>query len=318
MAPGEATAAGAFEDARLHERPCGARRLTVSVAVITGSTGLIGSEAALTSRPRHGRGRDRQRHAKGVLRLRGIDRLEPVPAGEGARRALHAPRWTSGTARGSTRSSAATDDRRARHPHRRATVTRLGGEAAAHRLRHQRGRHLERARGDAPVLARCGVHLHLHEQGLRRPPQLAPAPGARDPVGDRPRAHLRGRNSRGHVHRSLPAQPVRSVEGRRRRPGPGIRPLLRDADSLLSRRDPDRAAPLRRRAARLPCVRDALRDDRHPVHRVRIQGQAGARRDPQPRSDPRLPRVLPSPRVAEVYNIGGGRFSNASVLEAIG
>jgi hypothetical protein len=25
--PGEATAAGAFEDARLHERPCGARRL---------------------------------------------------------------------------------------------------------------------------------------------------------------------------------------------------------------------------------------------------------------------------------------------------
>ena len=55
-----------------------------------------------------------------------------------------------------------------------------------------------------------------------------------------------------------------------------------------------------------------------PVHGLRLQGQAGPRRDPQPRPDPRVRRLLRrAPRVAEVYNIGGGRFSNASVLEAI-
>ncbi len=68
---------------------------------------------------------------------------------------------------------------------------------------------------------------------------------------------------------------------------------LRNADGLLSRRDPDRAAPRGSRAAWLPGVRDAVRDDRDRVHRVRIQGQAGSRRHPQPRSDPSLPRVLP-------------------------
>ena len=47
------------------------------------------------------------------------------------------------------------------------------------------------------------------------------------------------------------------------------------------------------------------------------KGKQVAGRDPQPRPHPRIRRVLQGAVVAEVYNIGGGRFSNASVIEAI-
>ncbi len=42
-------------------------------------------------------------------------------------------------------------------------------------------------------------------------------------------------------------------------------------------------------------------DHRHPLHRVRLPGQAGARQHPQRRPDPRLRRILPARRV-----VGGG------------
>ena len=54
------------------------------------------------------------------------------------------------------------------------------------------------------------------------------------------------------------------------------------------------------------------------LHRLRLQGQAGPRQHPQRRPDRRLRRLPQAPRApAAVYNIGGGRFSNCSMLEAI-
>ena len=61
---------------------------------------------------------------------------------------------------------------------------------------------------------------------------------------------------------ATPAQPLRRVEGRGRRDGAGVRPLLRHADGLLPRRLPHRPEPLRRRAARLPRLPGAVRSAR--------------------------------------------------------
>jgi nucleoside-diphosphate-sugar epimerase len=66
--------------------------------------------------------------------------------------------------------------------------------------------------------------------------------------------------------------------------GAGVRPILRNADGLLSRRHAHRAEPLGRGAARIPCLRHALRHDGDALHRVRLPGKAGQRRDSQPRS----------------------------------
>ena len=65
-----------------------------------------------------------------------------------------------------------------------------------------------------------------------------------------------------------------------RRDGAGIRPLLRVEDGLLPRRLPDRPRPFRRAAARLPVLSDEVRGDRPALSRVRLQGQAGARQHP--------------------------------------
>ena len=91
------------------------------------------------------------------------------------------------------------------------------------------------------------------------------------------------RHRRDLPHRRHPAQPVRRVEGRGRRDGAGVRPLLRHADGLLPRRLPHRTEPLRRRAARLPRLPGKVRPRGPPVPRLRLQGQAGARQHPRPR-----------------------------------
>ena len=61
---------------------------------------------------------------------------------------------------------------------------------------------------------------------------------------------LRGRHRRDFPHRSVEALAVRRLQARRRRHGAGVRPLLRAADLLPARRLPDRSEPFRRRAAR--------------------------------------------------------------------
>ena len=85
-------------------------------------------------------------------------------------------------------------------------------------------------------------------------------------------------------HRQQHAQRVRRLEGRGRRHGAGIRALLRPEDGVFPRRLPDRPRPLRRRAPRLSVVSREVRGDRPAVHGVRLQGQAGPRQHPLPRS----------------------------------
>ena len=65
----------------------------------------------------------------------------------------------------------------------------------------------------------------------------------------------------------------RCVEGRRRRDGAGVRPLLRHEDRLLPRRLSYRAEPQRHATARFPCIPDAMRRHRSALHRVRVQGK---------------------------------------------
>ena len=151
---------------------------------------------------------------------------------------------------------------RAGRAHRRAAVARLGGARAAHRLRGQRDRHAEPAAGRARQLPGRDVRLHLDEQGLRRPPELPAAAGARDALGAARRPRVVRRHPDRHVDRPLHALAVRRLEGRGRHHGAGVRALLRHADRLLPRRLPDRPAARRRPAARLPRLP-------HEVHRHR-------------------------------------------------
>ena len=121
-------------------------------------------------------------------------------------------------------------------------------------------------------------------------PERAGAGRARDALG------LRGsRAARGH-RRELPdrrddAQPVRRVEGRGRPARAGVRPLLRDAHRLLPRRLPHRLGARERGAARLPRVPRALHPRAADVPDLRLQGQAGAGQHP------RAGRLLGDPRV---------------------
>ena len=111
--------------------------------------------------------------------------------------------------------------------------------------------------------------------------------------GGRSTPSTRTRTASARTCRSTPpAQPLRRFEGRRRRARAGVRPLLRAPHGVLPRRHADRPEPLGRGAARLPRLRHAVRHDRPAVQGLRLQGQAGPRRDPQPRPDPRVRRVL--------------------------
>ena len=185
---------------------------------------------------------------------------------------------------------------RARHPHRRPALPRLGRERPPDRLRRQRQRHPQPARGDPRQLPRGAVHLLLDQQGLRRHPEPAAARGPREAPRAAGVPPLLQRDRHDDVDRLLDPLAVRRLEGGRRPAGPGVRPLLRDADRLLPRRLPDRAPARRRQAARLPRLPDEVHRHRDPVHRLRLRGQAGARQHPQRRPDRRLRRVPRAPR----------------------
>ncbi len=224
-----------------------------SVVVVTGSAGLIGSESV--------------RHFAGLgMDVVGIDndmrgyffgkdgstKWNLRPAHQGGRRAVHPPRPRRprpGRPRPAVRRPG--PRRRAGHPLRRAAVARLGGPRAVHRLRRQRGRHAQHARGGPAALRRRAVHLHLDQQGLRRPAQLAAAGRARDPVGAARGPQVVRRHRRDDVDRPVPALGVRGQQGGRRRDGAGVRALLRHAHGGVPRRDAHRAGALRGGIARL-------------------------------------------------------------------
>ena len=117
---------------------------------------------------------------------------------------------------------------------------------AVHRLRRQRRRHAEPARGDAPARAGRDVHLHVDEQGLRRRAERAAAAsswrrGGRSTPATATHDGIREDMSiDGSLHSG-----VRRVEGRGRRAGAGVRPLLRPARRRASAagRSPARSTP---------------------------------------------------------------------------
>ena len=159
-------------------------------------------------RPGPGRRRHRQRHARATS---SAPRRRPPGACERleqrAGRGVHATSTsTSATAtRWPTLFARVRPRHRAGHPHRRAAVARLGRARAVHRLRRQRRRHAQPARGDPPALPRRAVHLHCSTNKVYGDtPERAAAGRAGDPVGDRPGAPVRSTASP-RTCRSTPA-----------------------------------------------------------------------------------------------------------------
>ncbi len=149
-------------------------------------------------------------------------------------------------------------------------------------------------------------------------PNSLPLARARDAVGDRPGAHLRERHPRGHVHRSLAC----TASSARRRSAADI--LVQEYGRYFGMR----TACFRGGTLTGPChsatelhgflayvMRCAMTGTAYTVF-----GYKGKQvRDAIHSLDliRAFDEFFREPRVAEVYNIGGGRFSHASVLEAI-
>ena len=209
---------------------------------------------------------------------------------------------------------------RARHPHGRAALARLGGVGPADRLRRQRQRHAEPARGDAPPRARRDVRLHLDEQGLRR---HAEPPAAR------------GAARRGWSCRRTTATSAASTRRcRSTRSTHSLFGVSKAAADLLVQEygryfdmptvcfrggcltGPNHAGAQLHGFLVLP---HELHRHRRAVHGLRLRRQAGARQHPQRR--PRARASTPSTRAPRA---GRGlqprrraRQSNCSMLEAI-
>ena len=225
------------------------------------------------------------------VRVDGAERTAPAPHHVRERvplaRARHPRRR-----RRSTPSSRSTRRARARHAHGGAAVTRLGGQRSAHRLHRQRDRHAQPARGDAPAQPRRDVHLHLDQQGLRRPPELPAARRARDPLELPSRSPLLRRDR--HDRCRSTAACTRCSARRRPRPTCSCRSTAatstcrRSASAAAASPGPNHAgAQLHGFLSYL--MRCTVTGD--AVHGLRLRRQAGARQHPQ-----RRPRRARSPR----------------------
>ena len=223
----------------------------MSVAIITGSAGLIGAEAV------------RFFSSKG-FQVVGIDNdmrkafFGDDASTEWSRRDLdrrHSPLHASRDRHPGSRRRSSRAVRRVRHrhqadrPHRRPALARLGREGPAHRLLRQRQRHADPAGSDPQVLPRGRA-------SSSRPPTRSTAT---TPTACRWSSSRRGgRSTPSHPYYEhgidenlsvdqTQALAVRRLQARRRRDGPGVRPLLRHEHRLLPRRLPDRPGPLRHR-----------------------------------------------------------------------
>ena len=180
-------------------------------------------------------------------------------------------------------------------------------------------RDIRNARSDAAFCAGGGLHFHVDEQGLRRPSEPACRWWRwRRDGKSRPVTRMRRGNSGNDVDRRNDAQLVWSIEGCRRRSGAGIRALLRHEDGVFSRRLSHRPQSLRHAAPRVPGLPDEMRG-----HRTRLTRSSATSGSRSATTFTAADLVAPSnksssnPRSGEVYNIGGGRQSNCSMLEAI-
>ena len=265
------------------------------VAIITGAGGLIGSEAVDPSSARASTWSASRTTCGPASSARVLDLARHPASGRGLPPQF---RWENADIRDTAdrpHLRRARRQDRARRPHRRAALARLGRERPADRLRRQRQRHPQPARGHPRPLPRRAVRLLLDQQGLRRHPQPAAAgePGATARAAPGPPLLQGDRHD--HVDRLLHPLAVRRLQGGGRPAGPGVRPLLRDADRLLPRRLPDRAAARRRQAARLPRLPDEVHRHRDALHRLRLRRQAGPRQPPQRRPDRGLRGVTARP-----------------------
>ena len=256
----------------------------MSVALVTGSAGLIGSEAV-----RHfaGLGLDVvgiDNDMRQLLLRRGrLDRVEPAAADQRTGRVVHPLRAsTSVTATGSRRSSAKygrdiavvihtaaqpSHDWAAQEPYTDFDVNAVGTLNV-----------LENARLHCPEAP--FIHCSTNKVYGDRPNSL-PLDGAGDAVRDRARPPVRGRHRRGHVDRR--AACTRSSASSKVAADVMVQEYGRYfgmKHRLLPRRHADRAGTLGRRAARLPRLPDALRHGGPHLQPVRLQGQDGPRRDP--------------------------------------
>ena len=294
--------------------------IRVSVALVTGSAGLIGSEAV-----RHfaGLGLDvvgidndmRQL----LLRRRGVHRLEPAAAHQRARRRVHPPRRRHPRPRrprpGSSSSTARTS--------RVVIHTAAPAEPRLGRARSRSPTSTSTPSARSTCWRTPACTRPRRRSSTARPTRCTatgqpPAAGrAGDPVRDRARPPVRAAasprtcRSTHCLHSVFGASKVAAdvmVQEYGRYFG------MKTA--VLPRRHADRPGALGDRAARLPRLPDALRHGGPHVQALRLQGQDGPRRDPLARRAHRVRGVLPRPALGEVYNLGGGRHSNTSHLEA--
>ena len=255
-----------------------------------------------------------------LLRRRGVHALEHRPARGDARRASTRASSTCATPRASRGSSPATGADIALVVHAAAQPSH--DWAAREPLTDFSSTPPARSTCSRPPAPRARRRPSSSSPPTRstatRPNEL-PLVETDDPLGARPRPPLRrARHRRDDAHRPEQAQPVRRQQAGRRRAGAGVRTLLRHAHRRLPRRLPHRPPALGRRAARLPGLPGALRGDR--ARPYTIFGYKGKQvRDNIHSHDlvTALWRFHQDPRPGAVYNIGGSRHSNCSVLEAI-
>ena len=107
------------------------------------------------------------------------------------------------------------------------------------------------------------------------------------------------------------------LERWRLRAGPGIWPLLPDEDGLLPLRVPDRPRSLRHPVTRLPGLPHEMRCQSAPYTVFGYRGKQV--RDNIHSNDliRAFHEFFKALRRGEVYNMGGGRYSHCSMLEAI-
>ena len=138
-------------------------------------------------------------------------------------------------------------------------------------------------------------------------------------AGKSTRSHpYHDRHRRNHVDRPVEALALRGEQGGGRRAGAGIRPVFRHADRLLPRRLPDRSGPRRRRIARVSRLPDEMHGDGQATTASSdTKASKCATTSTATTWSRRSGSSVQAPRRAAVYNIGGSRHSNCSMLEAI-
>ena len=149
-------------------------------------------------------------------------------------------------------------------------------------------------------------------------PNYLPLDRARIAPGAARGPSLRRRDRHDDVDRPIDALALRRLQGRVRSARPGVRPLLRHEHGLLPLRLPHRPQSCRHSAPRVPVVPDALHHDRR--RRTASAATAASRSattSTAPTSSPPSPPSTTTRAARAVYNMGGGRVSNCSMLEAI-